>query len=601
MRNAVAETPLGAGIDNSQRCVHESFEFWAAQTSSAVALRFGGTNISFGALNGAANYWARVLRGRGVNPETLVGVYGPRSPDTVVAIFAILKAGGGYVPIDPGYPEEIIEHMLQHARVSLVLTTPESGDRRWPAGTARVCVDATVGADVRVNVSGGATSENVAVVIFTSGSEGVPKAVALPHRTIAVRIAQRVRYGASDIPCQKASLTVVAHVADLLMPILLGQSAIVVPDAIVKSVEFGSALERHRIRTVMLVPSQLRTMLDSAEATARLGGVERLLVSGEALTPRLLTDLTTKLAGVRVFNSYGLSETCGGVMKQSLRDGCRITVGTPLVPNTVYVVDEWLREVPVEVHGEVCVAGPQLARGYLHRPALTAERFVPNPFGGSGQRMYRTGDRGCVTSDGALEILGRLDQEVKVRGFRVNIPDVERALEQHPAVRRAAVVCERTGAEDMRLRACVTATKDCSASQLRHYLQSVLAPHTVPAIYDLYPNGLPLLPNGKIDRQRLVGAPAGDVEGAASSNVAAESNPEAGLVALWADVLEVPCVRREDDFFDLGGDSLLAMRMIARVVHDWHVDVRLSDLFENTTVFAFSRLLEHRLAGRDCA
>jgi len=585
---------------NELRCAHEWFELRAKEMGVATAVRCAGSETSYEALNRAVNYWTRLLHERGVGPEVLVGIYGKRSAHTIAAMLAILNAGGGYVPLDAGYPLTHLYEIISQARISIVLTTPDAMDIEWPreVDVLRVDVSALAADAVDVQVSGGACLDNVAAVIFTSGSQGAPKAVVLTHRAIAQRIARRVTYAAREAPCQKASLAVVAHIGDLLLPLLHGCSVVIVPDEAVENVlELAKVLERHSTRTVMLVPSQLRAVLDSMEAVARLGGVERLIVSGEIVTPELVRRLKTKLPRVQVWNAYGLSETCGGISMQEIEAEGRHMVGRPLRTTDVYVLTPDLSPAGPGVQGEVYIGGSQLARGYLARPALTAERFVPNPFAQSGERMYRTGDLGRLTADDALEILGREDQEVKIRGRRVNLPEVEFALERHPAVNQAVVLLDRTSNDDARLRACIATLEACTASSIRSHLRSILPPHMIPSLYEFFDDGLPSLANGKIDRQQLARRVAANSRRLTNANIEG-SGPAASLALLWGQLLDVEDIDPDDNFFELGGDSAVAMRVLARVVDTWQVDVEIHDLLVCPTLSAFTRLIEERIDSR---
>lgn len=586
----------------ANECVHHWLEARAASAGEAIALTYGDTSVSFATLNRAANAWAGVLREHGIGPEVLVGIYGPRTIDTVVGMFAVLKAGGGYVPLDPRLPQNQIADMLQCAKVQFVVGTAETDERRRATGRPGFCLRAVLDQDVgdyEVNVDGGAAPENLATVIFTSGSEGRPKAVAIAHRAITDRLASRTAYRDSGTRCQKASFGVVAHIGDLLLPLAHGRTVVVVPDdALADAVEFAELLRRHRVATVMLIPSHLRALLTSPDATGRLGGLTRLLVSGEAVSPQLVQQVWTAMPGVAVLNVYGLSESTGAITVQVLDQTESVTAGKALGNTSIHLLDRDWQEVPRGCEGEICVAGPQLARGYLHRPSLTADRFVPNPFGEPGARLYRTGDIGRVTADGLLEVTGRLDHEVKIKGRRVHLSDVEHALELHPAVREAAVLFERTGPDDGRLRAFVTASAACSAPELRRHLQLALAPHMVPALYDVLPAGLPLLPGGKIDRQRLLASIADGASADSgspserSTEAERETSREREMAALWAQVLHLSHVDREDSFFELGGDSLAAMELVARVATEWAIDLQLGDLFAHPTVAALTLAID---------
>ncbi|PJM91998.1 non-ribosomal peptide synthetase [Streptomyces sp. CB01373] len=533
----------------------ELFAEQVTATPDAVAIVCGDTELTYRQLNVRANRFAHALIARGVGPEQTVAVALPRSVESVVAVLGVLKAGAAYLPVDPAYPQARIAFMLDDARPAVVIDDPalvaEASGR--PETDPGVVVDA----------------RHPAYVIYTSGSTGRPKGVVVSHTGVSGLVAAQVdRLGVApgSRVLQFASLSFDASFWDLCSAVLSG-AALVLPPS---EAPLEALTDRRLDVTHVTLPPSALAALESADVTAAT-----LVVAGEACTSELVARWAP---GRRMINAYGPTETtvCA-TMSDPLSPGSGVPpIGRAVAGFRVYVLDARLRIVPPGVAGELYVAGPGLARGYLNRPGLTAGRFVACPFGPAGARMYRTGDVVRRRTDGELEYVGRADDQVKVRGFRVELGEVEAALAEHAAVARAAVL-----AQDDRLIGYVAARPDMAVrpAELAAYLRDRLPDYLVPAVFMVL-DVLPLTPNGKLDRAAL---PAPE-PGATAGGRAPRTPQEQILCELFAEVLGVPRVGVDDGFFDLGGHSLLATRLAARVRSVLGVELGLRALFQAPTV-----------------
>nr|WP_256463669.1 non-ribosomal peptide synthase/polyketide synthase [Kitasatospora sp. SUK 42] len=544
-------------------------ELFAAQVAAvpdAVALVHGDVELTYAQVDARANRFAHALIARGVGPEQIVAVALPRSVESVVAVLGVLKAGAAYLPVDPSYPEARIAFMLEDARPSVVVDDPATvAEGEWPETDPQVALDA----------------RHPAYVIYTSGSTGRPKGVAVSHTGVSGLVAAQVeRLGVApgSRVLQFASPSFDASFWDLCSALLTGAALVLAP----AEAPLEALADRRLDVTHVTLPPSALAALEGAELAA-----STLVVAGEACPPELVARWAP---GRRMINAYGPTETtvCA-TMSAPLSPGSGVPpIGRAVAGFRVYVLDERLRIVPPGVAGELYVAGPGLARGYLNRPGLTAGRFVACPFGPEGARMYRTGDLVRRRADGELEYVGRADQQVKVRGFRVEPGEVEAALAEHPAVARAAVL-----AQDDRLVGYAVPRPGAAVrpAALAAHLRDRLPDYLVPAVFVVL-DALPLTPNGKLDRAAL---PAPESATTAASR-APRTPQEQILCELFAEVLGRPQVGVDDDFFDLGGHSLLATRLVARVRSVLGVELGLRALFQAPTVVGLAEALAE--AGR---
>nr|WP_316233655.1 non-ribosomal peptide synthetase [Bradyrhizobium sp. SZCCHNPS2010] len=571
-----------------QGLLHEPFAIQAARTPDRIALRFADATLSYGELDRRANQLAHHLQGLGVGPDVVVGVLAERSLEMVVALLGILKAGGAYLPLDPSYPAERLAYMMDDAMAPVLLTQANLVER-LAAGTASVVrLDADwpeIARHPDTAPSTSCTPANLAYVIYTSGSTGRPKGVMNAHRGIVNRLAwMQAAYQLTpdDRVLQKTPFGFDVSVWEFFWPLAHGAELVIArPGGHQDPAYLAELIEQARVSIVHFVPSMLQAFLEAADLK-RCGSLRATICSGEALAVETQNRFLDLLPSCRLHNLYGPTEAAVDVSAWACRlepAATQVPIGRPISNIQLYVLDHRLNPVPIGVAGELHIGGIGVARGYLRRPGLTAERFVPNPFT-PGERLYRTGDLARWRSDGALDYLGRIDHQVKIRGFRIELGEIEAALSAHAEVEQAAVVVREDSGE-RRLVGYVTTRDDarCEADALRRHLQATLPDHMVPsAIVRL--DRLPLSPNGKLDRNAL---PAPEWQGRGEI-IAPRNATEAALAAIWREVLKRERVSVTDNFFELGGDSLSATRAIARVQRELQVALPLKAMFETTTL-----------------
>ncbi|MGV9270946.1 amino acid adenylation domain-containing protein [Kitasatospora sp. NPDC003701] len=566
----------------------------AARTPEAEAVVLGPESLSYRELNGRANRLARLLVSRGAGPETIVGVALPRSTALVVALLAVLKSGAAYLPIDPGYPRERIDHLLADAAPVVVLTT--AGTSGLVEGADRIRLDdPALPAHLRAYPESDVTDAerrapllpaHPAYVIHTSGSTGRPKGVVVPHAGIVNRLGwMQAEYGltAADRVLQKTPSGFDVSVWEFFWPLMTGATLVVAePEGHRDPAYLAALIDEQRVTTVHFVPSMLQAfLLEPAAATCT--GLRRVICSGEALPVETRTGFHAVLAGAALHNLYGPTEASVDVTHWECRRGDTgesVPIGRPVANTRVLVLDGALRPVAPGVTGELYLAGVQLARGYLNRPGLTAGRFVADPYGPPGSRLYRTGDLGRWTDEGVLLYAGRCDDQVKIRGFRIEPGEIESAVTRFAGVGRAAVVArdDRPGAKRLVAYVVPRAGAAVDVDALREHLAATLPDHMVPAVV-MTVEELPLSPSGKLDRRAL---PAPD-HGARSDGRAAGTPVEAALCALYGQVLGLPAVGVDDSFFALGGDSISSIQLVSRARTAGFV-LTPRDVFETRTV-----------------
>ncbi|HEY1375362.1 MAG TPA: amino acid adenylation domain-containing protein, partial [Gemmataceae bacterium] len=568
-----------------QRCLHQLVEAQVERTPEALALAFGEDHLTYRDLNRRANRLAHHLRAQGVGPDELVGVYLERSPEMVAALLAILKAGGAYVPLNPASPAERLTFLLDDARVRVIVTQQHLADR-LPAATARlICVDTDAPAIARAgddNPAGGAGPNNLAYVLYTSGSTGRPKGVAVEHRSTVAFVAWLRRLlpgGEMSGVLAGTPIGFDISVLELFGTLSGGGQVILVEDPLALSrLSAASA-----VTLISTVPSAMAALLEMGAVPP---SCRTVILGGEALPQPLARRVYQTGTVERLYNLYGPTETTVYSTWSLVPPDVAIApaIGRPIANTQAYVLDGHLHPVPIGIPGDLYIGGSGLARGYLHREELTAQKFVPDPFSREpGARLYQTGDRARWLANGELEFLGRTDHQLKVRGFRIEPGEIETALRRHPAVREAVVVAREISPGDKRLVAYVTADKDARPSprDLQRHLRDCVLEHMVPSAYVVL-DSLPLTSNGKIDRKAL---PAPEPNGTAQGAAEGPRTPTEEIVAgVWADVLRVPRVGTRANFFDLGGHSLLATRVISRLRDAFRVDLPVRALFEASTV-----------------
>ena len=576
--------------------IHQRIEAQVARTPEAVAVVFEDRRLTYGELNRRANKLAHHLRRIGVEQESIVGVYIERSLDMVVALLAVLKAGGAYLPLEPTHPSERVAFMLEDAGASVLLTHERLKEGLPRVNATTIFLDSRqspIDEQAAENLPSTVTPANLAYVMYTSGSTGKPKAAMNHHRGMLNRLLwMQDLYDLcqSDCVVQKTPFGFDVSVWEFFWPLIVGARLLVARPGGHSDPKYMSELiARERVTIAHFVPSMLQVFVKHPDV-AKCESLRMIFCSGEAL-PVDLQNRCLKRMNVKLYNLYGPTECAVDVSHWTCRpDENRLTVpiGRPAANVQLYVLDHRLYPVPVGMLGELYIGGVQVGRGYLNRPDLTAERFIPDPFGiEPGARLYKTGDRARWRADGNLEFHGRLDFQVKIRGFRIELGEVEAVLAGHAGVRESVVVARSDVAGgDQRLVAYIVPQGPApSLDDLRSYLRAKLPDYMVPSAFVVLER-LPVTSNGKLDRRAL---PAPDFnQTSAVAYVAPRTEAEKLLADIWAQVLEVDRVGLHDNFFDLGGHSLLATQAISRIRKAFGVEPALASLFQAPTVAEFS-------------
>ncbi|HEX8690813.1 MAG TPA: amino acid adenylation domain-containing protein, partial [Longimicrobium sp.] len=593
-RRQVLEEWNAADADLPERTLHALFAAQAARTPDAPAAEFAGETLTYASLDARAERLARRLRCAGVGPETVVALSVERSLRLPVALLGVLKAGGAYLPLDPSYPPERLRYMLEDSRAGVLLTERAVGEgiaaELSAAGGTVVFLDEDDehGGDApeRAAEPGPAAAPgNLAYVIYTSGTTGRPKGVMVTHRSAARLVmaqTEKLGFGPGERVLQFAPLSFDTSVAEIFTALCSGSCLVGEPaDALLPGAPLARLLAERRITHAKFTPSAL-----AAVPPAALPELRTLVVGGEACTGELVARWGE---GRRFINVYGPTEATVRAAWAELTPADAVPpIGRPLAGARLYVLDEAFAPRPVGVAGELYVGGEGVARGYLGRPALTAERFVPDPFAVEpGMRLYRTGDRARWRSDGQLDFLGRVDEQVKVRGYRIEPGEIEAVLREHADVREAAVVAREDRSGEKRLVAYVVGGEAAEPRALRAHLSARLPDYMVPGAF-VRLEALPLTPSGKVDRRAL---PAPD-RAAAGAYLAPRTAAEEVLAGIWGEVLDLERVGVEDNFFELGGHSLVATRVVSRVRQAFGVEIPLRAVFEAQTVGALARRVE---------
>ncbi|MGV9268855.1 amino acid adenylation domain-containing protein [Kitasatospora sp. NPDC003701] len=584
-----------------------AFTRFAAERPEALAARDGREQLSYAELDARANRLAHHLVSLGTGPESVVGLLAERSVEQLVAVLAVLKTGGAYLPVDPHLPDERKAYLLDDSGVRLLIADrsddPAGRDGRRIVGLDR----AEEWADRPATApTPQVTLDNLAYVIYTSGSTGRPKGVMVHHRGMGNHLLAKVEdleLTGDDVVAQNAPLSFDVSVWQMLVAFVVGGSVSVIgSEAAADPAALFDRVVRDGVTVLEVVPSVLRAALDVWDAgtpAPDLPALRRLVVTGETLPPELCVRWFSRFPQVPMVNAYGPTECSDDITHAILTEageaeGIRVPIGRAVRNTTLYVLDEAGELVPVGVPGELYAGGVGVSRGYIGRPGLTAERFVPDPWGEPGTRLYRTGDLVCRRADGQLEFLDRVDDQVKVNGQRVELGEIEASLAAHPAVGTAVVLLRGTdaGSERKRLVAYLVPAADRAPvpAELRAWLTDRLPLHMVPAAF-VAMESLPLTPNGKTDRRALP-EPGGE-HFAGMASVPPRNAVERRLCGIWSEALHVPEVGIEDNFFDLGGDSLVAVALVGRVRAEG-LDATVRDVFEFRTVARLAEALALR-------
>jgi amino acid adenylation domain-containing protein len=576
--------------------IQEAFEQQVERTAHATALIHAGQRWSYAQLNGDANRLGRWLAQQGIGQDSRVGICLERSADTVVALLATLKTGATYVPLDPAFPVERLQFMIEDAALACVITHASLRDR-LPRNTQKILVMDGEGGwrrEASGNLGVATSSSQVAYVIYTSGSTGNPKGVQGTHRAAINRFAwmwKKYPFQPGEVCCQKTNLGFVDSIWEIFGPLLAGVPSVLIAEEAVRDPELlVQELAREHVSRMVLVPSLLRALLEYApNLQERVPELTLWSCSGEILPVELAGKFRQVFPQARLLNIYGSSEVAADVTCHEVGEcdliASSVAIGRPISNAQIYLLDEHGHPVPAGVRGEIYVGGEGLARGYLNRAELTAERFVANALAPEqSARLYRTGDVGRYRGNGDLEYVGRVDQQVKLRGQRIELGEIETVLARHGAVRQAVVAVTGTG-EQQKLSAYLVMKEGVEvpkAGELRQQLRAKLPEAMVPTSYWQIER-MPLLPSGKVNRAELAGA-GGVLLGDEQEQVGPRNEVEAKLAEIWRELLKVEQVGMEQNFFELGGHSLLVLQLTARIRRSLEVELPVRSVFEAPTI-----------------
>jgi amino acid adenylation domain-containing protein/non-ribosomal peptide synthase protein (TIGR01720 family) len=581
----------------SEPNVVRMFERYAARTPDAPAVRDGIDAVDYAELNQRAENIAASLRAFGVGPDVTVGICLRRRVDSIASALAVLKAGGCYVPLDPASPEQRLRHMIGETRMAVVITSRDVKERL--PGIAPILVIEDI-AKAEATPPAVVDANNLAYVIYTSGSTGLPKGVAVSYGNLARAIAARRRVYDEPMSALFSPLSLAFDAGNgaIFWALCQGACLVLGPDDASQPNELVRRLSESRCSHLIVGPALYGSMLELATAP-QLDTLRNVVVGGEALAQALVARHAARVPHARLFNEYGPTEATwwSAVSHVSLEPGVVPDIGSGIPGTRLYVLDRNLDPVPIGVVGELCIGGGQVARGYLDHPGVTAERFIPDPFGqDAGGRLYRTGDLVKRRDNGALEFIGRADNQVKIRGFRVELGEIESAIAGHAGVAAAAVVVHADQSTSARrlVAYCVRSGEAAvDGADLQTWLKARVPAHMVPSQY-AFLSELPLTANGKVDRRAL---PAIDAHGAADQHVAPRTPTEQLLAGIWQDVLGLDRVGVRDNFFELGGDSILSIQIVSRA-NRAGLGVTIRQLFECQTIETLARVAPERRVVR---
>lgn len=568
------------------------FERQAAATPEAVAVEYDRQQLTYGELNGRANQLARHLRELGLAHGACVGVCMERSPELIVSILAIVKAGGAYVPLDTASPPERLALMIEESASEFVLTRAD-GLGLMSQTTRRVLNFDTVDLSQyeATSLAEGGGGGDLAYVIFTSGSTGKPKGVAVPHRAIARLVinSDYVQFVPDDVVAHVSNVAFDAATFEIWGALLNGARLVVVPrDVLLSNTDFASFLAEHKVTTTFLTTTLFNQI--ALENPGAFSPLKNLLVGGEACNPEAFRRVLGSRAPQRLLNAYGPTETTTfaicNVVREMPADAITVPIGQPIANTTVYILDSRMQLAPCGAIGEICIGGPGLAIGYVNDPQLTAERFVETQFG----RLYRSGDLGRRRDDGTIECYGRVDAQLKLRGFRIEPGEIESALLDHASVHQAAIVPLRNASSGLSLVAYLVSCsgKQATTTELRDFLSHRLPSYMIPS-YFVWMESLPLTGNGKLNLRAL---PQPETEAKTAREYAPPQNSvHQHLIEIWEEVLNRKPIGIRDNFFELGGHSLLAARVIALTTERLGHRLPFAEFFANPTIEAHTRTL----------
>lgn len=584
----------GQEVDyTDHRLIHQVFEARAQIRPDKSALVFAGQVISYRELDKRAKLWTERLLELGAGPECCVGVCAVRSVDLIVGLLAVLKAGAAYVPLDPNYPENRLDYMLNDAGIKLILTQSALVDRFQHRAMNILCLDESVNSvkqqEKKPVVSRSLSLDNTAYIIYTSGSTGRPKGVAVSHRNLLHSTLARTNYYREPLECflLLSSFAFDSSVAGIFWTLSQGGCLCLPQDEeLTNPAALSELISQYRVTHLLALPSFYTAIINDRNL-AHLNSLQAVIVAGEACSGEVASEHHRKLPKVRFYNEYGPTEaTVWSSVYQGNKpaDDIALPIGRAIDNVRIYILDNYYQPVPVGISGELCISGAGLAQAYINQPALTAEKFIPNPFTNSGERLYKTGDLARFRVDGDIEFLGRIDNQVKIRGYRIELGEIEERLQQHPAIKETVVLVRDDGGENKRLVAYLVAHESKFVPEpdvLKVYLKQTLPEYMIPSVY-ISLDELPLMPNGKRDYRALLNIR--EAERQSGELKLASNQIEAALLKIWQEVLGLESIGIDTDFFEQGGHSLAVIQVKSRIQSIFNVDVPTDILFESSTI-----------------
>jgi aspartate racemase len=590
-----------------EQSVAQLFERRAKEHAGKVALICGERRLTYAELNRKANRLARKLRDLGIRHESMVGVCLERSAELIVAVLAVLKAGGAYVPVDAEYPSERISYMLADTQTSVMVTQRSLAAVTSGSGSTHLIFIEDIQPDsdssAQENLESISGPESLAYVLYTSGSTGRPKGVLVENRSI-VRLVFNTnycRFGPEEVFLQFAPISFDASTFEIWGALLHGATLVIMPAGANSLAQIGKAIREHNITTAWLTGGLFNVFVD--ERIEDLKPLQQLLAGGDVLSARHVRRVLEAFPHLTLINGYGPTEgttfTCCHVMRHGDQVPDSVPIGRPISNTFAYILDENLNPAGPDEEGDLFAAGDGVARGYLNTPDLTNLRFLPDPFlQDRGARMYRTGDRARLRRDGFIEFLGRADNQVKIRGYRIELGEIETALVKYPGILQACIIAKSDDAGNKQIAAYYVTSdgRPFPFVQLKDYLSSELPPFSIPSFYTAMA-ALPLDPNGKIDRAALKSIPLNGRENCSVALVAPRNETERVLQRIWQEILGQSSIGVRDDFFQIGGDSLSAARLVSQVESEFNIELPLSAIIEVRTIEDMAALLTEQAAA----
>ncbi|MCB8946156.1 MAG: amino acid adenylation domain-containing protein [Ardenticatenaceae bacterium] len=582
------------------RCVHHLFEEQAEKSPNAIAVVSGEHTLTYRQLNERANQVAHYLQRHNVQPNQFIGLCLPRNINILVGLLGILKAGAAYLPLDPDYPDERLAFMLQDTQAGLILTQEQLKKHLPPSQAHVICLDTdweAISKESTKKPTSRVQPHNLAYIIHTSGSTGKPKGVQIPHQAVVNflwTMKEQPGLTSEDVLLAVTTLSFDIAVLELFLPIVVGARVVIVGrDMTMDAPRLAQAITSHQATVMQATPATWNMLVSSGWQGDK--GL-KILSGGEAISRQLANDLLDRVG--ELWNMYGPTETTIWSTIWPIPPGDEsILIGKPIANTDVYILDKNLQPVPIGVPGELHIGGDGVSHGYLHRPNLTQERFIADPFKGNG-RIYKTGDLARYRADGSIECLGRLDFQVKVRGFRIELGEIESVLLEHQAIEQAVVTAREDGSGGKRLVAYLIAGEvgEIATNEIRAYLSEILPPYMVPSQI-VWVSEYPLTPNGKVNRRALP-EPAFEQLESSVAYVAPRTDLEAQLAAIWATVLELEQIGVHDNFFELGGHSLLAVSLMNQIQKNLGHRLTLAVLFQTPTIAELAAYLVVDVPGK---